>query len=100
MIRHRKRVQAFLEEKLACEPKKDEIIVKLLHGGGYERKFKAAAAEKFKRVWWVEYKQKVENTQHSHQVFTDERASNDVREGLGQDECCGAQGLEQWQANL
>ena len=60
MHHHRKRVQAFLEEKLACEPKKDEIIVKLLHGGGYERKFKAAAAEKFKRVWWLEYKQKVE----------------------------------------
>ena len=42
MIHHRKKVQAFLEEKLACEPKKDEIIVKLLHGGGYEMKFKAA----------------------------------------------------------
>ena len=38
MIHHRKKVQVFLEEKLACEPKKDEIIAKLLHGGGYEKK--------------------------------------------------------------
>ena len=39
MIHHRKKVQVLLEEKLACEPKKDEIIAKLLHGGGYEKKF-------------------------------------------------------------
>ena len=100
MIYHRKTVQVFLEEKLACEPKKDEIIAKLLHGGGHEKKFKEVAAENFKRVWWVEYKQKVEKhstvircSQMKEQAMVSERF-------FGQDECCGAQGLEQVQANL
>jgi hypothetical protein len=63
-------MRKFLREKLKHDEDCDEIVTTLLEGGGYEKNFTAMAERKFKRKWWVEYKEAIEKN-----VYTTERCA-------------------------
>jgi hypothetical protein len=87
MKRNRMKLRTFLRGKLKNDEQAEEIIARLLHGEGYERQFKEAAARAFKREWMMEYKEKIER-----EVFTVHRCAQAKEQGG-----CSGRGWErQW----
>ena len=76
MKHHRKSLRLFLRSRMRCEAEAEEIIVKLMHGEAYDKKFEELAAKKFKRKWLMEYKGAIEK-----EVFTVERCAQMKEEG-------------------